>query len=165
MQAMVGRGIGLIDQRIMALHHLNPRVSIIQLRDVRIVQPQIRTRCPHIREETPGVTTVQIPHRRGEHDNVSGGKPVFEDEFAHGTSRGGGHSLAANQAGGSLRLRRRTFLSVVAGVEEPALSGLGVAGFGLLGGGSLLRRIIAFLGLGLKDLSIINCFGIWTLFL
>ena len=76
-----------------------------------------------------------------------------------------GTPLAARQAGGSLRLRRRTFLSFVPCVEETALSGLGVAGFGLLGGGSLLRRIIAVLGLGLKDRSIINCFGIWTLFL
>ena len=86
MQTMVGRGIGLIDQRVMALQHLNFRISIVQLRNVRIVQPQVRTRRPHIGEETPRITAVQIPHRRGEHDNVSGGKPVFKDEFAHGTS-------------------------------------------------------------------------------
>ena len=62
-----------MDQRIAALDHFYLCLIISQLCEVGAVLPQMRARRPYIGDELAGMVLVQIPHRRSEHQHITGG--------------------------------------------------------------------------------------------
>ena len=80
---MDGSLIGELNQRILAFHHSHLRIVQVERGQVRIVLPQLWTVRADIRDKLIRVTTMQIAHRRGEHDHVPRRLIVGQNQFLH----------------------------------------------------------------------------------
>jgi len=83
MDEMVGRGIGLVDERVMADHRADFRVVFAQRSQVRVMFPQGRAGCPHVREKPARVGAMQIADGSREHDYIPRREPVLKDPLFH----------------------------------------------------------------------------------
>jgi len=80
---MVWQIVAPVNQWIMADHGTYFWIAFVQRRQMRIVLPQGRAGRAHIREESSGIGTMQVPDGGREHDNVARRKPVFKDPLFH----------------------------------------------------------------------------------
>src|SRR5260221_12158703 len=55
--------IALVNERVMHVERLDPRIALAQSSDVRIVLPERVARRPHVGLETSWMREVQIAHR------------------------------------------------------------------------------------------------------
>jgi hypothetical protein len=81
---MIRALVALMNEWIMALEAFHVAIVLRQEREVGIVQPQIRAVRAHVRDELPWTATVQIAHRRREHDDVTWAEPIGQKELARG---------------------------------------------------------------------------------
>lgn len=82
-QAMIGRLIGLVNQRIMALDYFNLAIVLVEWSQVRVVFPELRAGGADIRQETVRITFMEVAHGRRQHDNITRGKKMFENQLSH----------------------------------------------------------------------------------
>ena len=85
MQAMVRSPVAPIDERVGTVDCIGLRIIFSQGRDMRIVLPQGRAGRADIREKLVGIAPVQIPHRRRQHDDVTGRLKIRQNQllFVH----------------------------------------------------------------------------------
>jgi hypothetical protein len=83
MNHVIGKLIRAVDERIGAVDLFDGGITFVQRRDVRAILPQRRTRRAHIRLELSRMSEMEVPHRRREHQNISGTEPAFEDQLSH----------------------------------------------------------------------------------
>src|SRR6516164_5407442 len=68
---VIGSGIALVNQRIMAAERLHAASLSFQPGEVRIILPQRWAGGSHVREEPSGIGAMQIADGRGQHDDVA----------------------------------------------------------------------------------------------
>ena len=76
MQAVIGRLVAAIDQRIFTIDDLDLRIILLEQGQVRIMIPQFRARSSDVRDELARITLVQVSHRSGEHHDVARRKMI-----------------------------------------------------------------------------------------
>src|SRR5207249_9383428 len=83
MEKMKRLVVGLVDQRVMTLQHFDFGIGLLQWRQIRVVFPKFRTRGSNICTKSAGITSVQVPHGGGEHDDVARRLEIFENPLLH----------------------------------------------------------------------------------
>ena len=86
-EKMPGLLVAAMDERVVAIDHLDVWIVVGQGREMRIVEPHVGTRRAHVGEELAGVAAMQVTHRGAQHHDVTGGLEVPKDEFAHVEAR------------------------------------------------------------------------------
>jgi len=77
------------------------RVFLAEWNKVRIMLPKRRASGAHIGSKEPRIAQMQIPHGRGQHDDVSRSERAFEDEFLDGGLSGEGlHFIGTSEGRG-----------------------------------------------------------------
>ena len=72
-KVMIRRLVASVDQRTLAINQLDTGIFFVQVSQIGILLPQIGAGRPHVRQESTGITPVQVSHGRGQHDNVARG--------------------------------------------------------------------------------------------
>jgi hypothetical protein len=85
---MVGGRVGLVDDRVVAVHDPSRRIAFVERGQPGVAHPQVRAGRPNVGEEALGVAAVEVAHRGREHHDVAGRLEVAEDElFGHPRTR------------------------------------------------------------------------------
>jgi hypothetical protein len=82
-QRMIGDFVCPIDQRKIAIECLHLRIVFRQMTQIGIVVPQFAARRPNIRDERPGITSVQVTNCSRQKHDVAEGEIGFENQLPH----------------------------------------------------------------------------------
>jgi hypothetical protein len=79
-EEVVGRGVALVDDGVVTVDHSNSRLALVELGEPWVPDPQIGAGGPDVGGEASRVAAVEVPDRRGQHDNVARGLRVAQDQ-------------------------------------------------------------------------------------
>jgi hypothetical protein len=80
---MIRALIAGVNQRVLAIQSLHAGLPLLQVGQVGIVLPKLRTGRAHIGLKLAGITVMQVTHRRGQHDDIAWRLRVSQDQLAH----------------------------------------------------------------------------------
>lgn len=83
---MIRRVVAAMNERVVADHRLHVGILLVQGSDLRIVLPERRAGSAHVRQESTGVSPMQIPDRRREHHDVPWRQVIFKHPLFHDSS-------------------------------------------------------------------------------
>src|ERR1700733_6561954 len=78
--------VATVNQRVLAVHRFHLLLAWLERSYIRIIFPEIGARRADIGQELAGIVSVQIAHSGRQHDDVTRGLVITQDEFAHGVS-------------------------------------------------------------------------------
>lgn len=101
MNKVAGCLVRSVDERVLAVDHPDAAFVFTDRRDVRIVLEKLLAGSPDVSHKPPGVTTMQIAHRRGEHQKIPRRLKISQNQLLR---TGTGHGMTWN---GKARTRQR----------------------------------------------------------